>query len=54
VECAVGLDVLEANAKLTPDQIRHGKERLQRIARVLMGLLRRHSAGDYDKQTAPD
>ena len=30
LECAAGLDVLVAKAKLTPDQIRAGKERLQK------------------------
>ena len=29
LECAAGLDVLVAEAKLTPEQIRPGKERLQ-------------------------
>src|SRR5262245_54318018 len=41
LECAAGLDVLVAKGKLTPDQIRPGKERLQRIVRMLMGLIKR-------------
>src|ERR1700736_4468006 len=41
LECAAGLDVLVAKAKLTLDQIRPGKERLQRIVRMLIGLIKR-------------
>jgi four helix bundle protein len=40
LECAAGLDVLVAKGKLAPDQIRPGKERLQRIVRMLMGLIK--------------
>jgi four helix bundle protein len=55
LECAAGLDVLVAKAKLTPEQIRPGKERLQRIVRMLMGLIKRNSTRDYDKsQPAAD
>src|SRR3954470_15837248 len=43
LECAAGLDVLVAKAKLTPEQTRPGKERLQRIVRMLMGLIKRNS-----------
>src|SRR5215470_15579615 len=39
LECAAGLDVLVAKEKATREQIRPGKERLQRIVRMLMGLL---------------
>jgi four helix bundle protein len=52
LECAAGLDILVAKAKLTPDQIRPGKERLQRIVRMLMGLIKRNSTRDYDKGNA--
>src|SRR6202167_1203883 len=34
LECAAGLDILVAKAKLTPDQIRPGKESLQKIVRM--------------------
>jgi four helix bundle protein len=54
LECAAGLDVLVAKAKLTPDQIRPGKERLQRIVRMLMGLIKRNSTRDYDKGDPPN
>src|SRR5215831_14504293 len=54
LECAAGLDVLVAKGKLTPDQIRPGKERLQRIVRMLLGLIKRYSTRDYDKVRAPD
>src|SRR6516164_9452206 len=49
LECAAGLDILVAKAKLTPDQIRPGKERLQRIVRMLMGLIKRNSTREYQK-----
>jgi four helix bundle protein len=52
LECAAGLDILVAKAKLTPDQIRPGKERLQRIVRMLMGLIKRNSTREYDKGRA--
>jgi four helix bundle protein len=51
-ECVAGLDVLLAKAKRTPDQIRPGKERLQRIVRMLVGLIKRNSAREYDKGNA--
>src|SRR5438067_13786890 len=54
LECAAGLDVLVAKAKLTPDQIRPGKERLQRIVRMLIGLIKRNSERDYDKGSTAD
>ncbi len=52
LECAAGLDVLVAKAKLTPDQIRPGKERLQRIVRMLMGLIKRNSTREYERGKA--
>src|SRR5208282_2244422 len=52
LECAAGLDILVAKAKLTADQIRPGKERLQRIVRMLMRLIKKNSTRDYDKGNA--
>ena len=49
LECAAGLDILVAKRKVTPDQIRSGKERLQGIVRMLMGLLKRNSTRDYEQ-----
>src|SRR5262245_17075144 len=49
LECAAGLDVLVAKAKLTAEQIRPGKEMLQRIVRMLMGLIKRNSAREYER-----
>jgi len=49
LECAAGLDDLVARAKLTPERIRPGKECLQRIVRILMGLIKRNSTREYDK-----
>jgi four helix bundle protein len=53
LECAAGLDVLVAKRKLTSDQIRPGKERLQRIVRMLMGLIKRNSTREYEKGATP-
>jgi len=52
LECAAGLDILVAKAKLTPEQIRPGKERLQGIVRMLMGLIKKNSTREYDKGNA--
>ena len=52
LECAAGLDILVARTKLTPDQIRPGKERLQRIVRMLIGLIKSKSTRDYEKGNA--
>jgi four helix bundle protein len=49
LECAAGLDVLVAKAKLMPEEIRPGKELLQSIVRMLMGLIKRNSSREYDK-----
>jgi four helix bundle protein len=49
LECAAGLDVLVAKGKLTPDQIVPGKERLQKVVRMLIGLIKRNSTREYDK-----
>jgi four helix bundle protein len=49
LECAAGLDVPVAKARLTTEQIRPGKERLQRVVRMLMGLIKRNSTREYEK-----
>ncbi|GMU24768.1 MAG: hypothetical protein AMXMBFR13_48400 [Phycisphaerae bacterium] len=49
LECAAGLDVLVAKGKLTLEQIRPGKERLQRMVRMQMGLIKRNSSRDYER-----
>jgi four helix bundle protein len=54
LECAAGLDVLVAKAKLTQEQIRPGKERLQRIVRMLVGLIKRNSTRDYNKGSSSE
>ncbi|HEY2413051.1 MAG TPA: four helix bundle protein [Pirellulaceae bacterium] len=51
LECAAGLDVLVAKSKLTPDEIRPGKEQLQKIVRMLMGLIKRNSSREYEKSS---
>jgi four helix bundle protein len=48
LECAAALDVLVAKGRLTPGQNRPAKERLQRIVRMLMGLIKRNSTCEYD------
>jgi four helix bundle protein len=50
LECAAALDVMVAKKKLTAEQIRPGKERLQRVVRMLMGLIKRHSTREYEKE----
>jgi len=54
LECAAALDILVAKGKLTAGEIRPGKERLQRIVRMLMGLIKRNSTRDYDKGKPAD
>lgn len=49
LECAAGLDVLVAQGKVTTEQVRAGKERLLRIVRMLMGLIKRNSTREYQK-----
>lgn len=49
LECAGCLDILVAKGRLTVARIRPGKERLQRIVKMLMGLIKRNSSRDYDK-----
>jgi four helix bundle protein len=49
LECAAGLDVLVAKRRLVLEQVRPGKERLQRIVRMLMGLIKRNSERGYDR-----
>jgi four helix bundle protein len=53
LECAAGLDVLVARRKFTAAQARPGKECLQQIVRLLMGLIKRNSARDYEKSPPP-
>lgn len=54
LECAAGLDVLVVRGKFTADQIRPGKQRLQRIVRMLMGLLKRNSSRGYERKSQAD
>ena len=49
LECAAGLDVLVAKGKVNPEHLRPGKERLQKIVRMLIGLIKRNSTREYDK-----
>lgn len=49
LECAAALDVLVAKRKVASDQIRPGKESLQKIVRMLMGLIKRNSTREYAK-----
>src|SRR5215213_7446228 len=54
LECAAGLDVLVAKRKLAEDDIRPGKEILQRVVRMLLGLIKRHSTREYTKTEHPE
>ena len=49
LECAAGLDILVVKKKMTLEQIRPGKDLLQKIVRMLIGLIKRNSTRDYDK-----
>ena len=53
LECAAGLDVLVARGKSTPARTREGKERLQRIVRMLLGLIKRNSSRGYGRAPTP-
>jgi len=52
LECAAGLDILVAKKKLTPEEIRPGKESLQKIVRMLIGLIKKNSTREYEKGDA--
>jgi four helix bundle protein len=54
LECAAGLDILVAKAKLSREEIRPGKERLQKVVRMLMGLIKKNSTRDYEKGKRAD
>ena len=54
LECAAGLDTLVAKGKLTVEQIRPGKEILQRVVRMLMGLIKKNSTRDYNRSEAAE
>ncbi len=49
LECAAGLDILVAKAKLAPTQIETGKVHLQKIVRMLMGLIKKNSTREYQR-----
>lgn len=49
LECAAGLDVLVIKRKMAQQEAGQGKERLQRIVRMLMGLIKKHSTRSYDR-----
>lgn len=49
LECAAGLDVLVVKKKATIEQIRPGKDRLRKIVRMLIGLIKRNSTREYEK-----
>jgi four helix bundle protein len=54
LECAAGLDILVARGKSNPAQIRPGKVSLQKIVRMLMGLIKKNSDREYGNPTSPD
>ena len=54
LECADGLDVLVAKQKLTSDSVRPGKESLQRIVQMLIGLIKRNSTREYERTEGPE
>jgi len=54
LECAAGLDVLVVRKKTGLEQIRPGKERLQRIVRMLFGLIKKNSTREYEKSMSSE
>lgn len=54
LECAGSLDILVAKRKAGVDAIRPGKERLQRIVRMLMGLIKANSDREYERASQPE
>jgi four helix bundle protein len=52
LECAAGLDILVAKRKLAKSQIEAGKSSLQKIVRMLIGLIKTNSARSYERTTA--
>jgi len=53
LECAAALDVLVAKGKIDVQQIEPGKRSLQKIVRMLMGLIKRNSTRDYERSDDP-
>jgi four helix bundle protein len=53
LECAAGLDVLVAKGKLSEEQIEPGKEQLQQIVRMLIGLMKRDPTRGYLRNQEP-
>jgi len=53
LECAAALDVLVARNKVSARQIEAGKESLQKIVRMLMGLIKKNSTRDYERSDDP-
>jgi four helix bundle protein len=49
LECAAALDVLVAKSKVALQQVEPGKESLQKIVRMLMGLIKRNSTREYER-----
>ena len=49
LECAAGLDALVARRRLETADVAPGKERLQRIVRMLIGLIKRNSNRGYER-----
>jgi four helix bundle protein len=54
LECAAGLDILVAKRKLMANDIRSGKESLQKIVRMIMGLIKSTSTRSYAKSRESD
>jgi four helix bundle protein len=49
LECAAGLDVLVAKGKFSEEQIQPGKEKLQGIVRMIIGLIKRDPSRVYGR-----
>ncbi len=53
VECAACLDVLVARKVVTDDRIHEGKQLLEEIVRMLLGLLKRYDSQLVEEDMAP-
>ena len=50
LECSAGLDVFVAKGKVTPAEVRRGKESLLKVVQMLMGLIKRNSSREYERR----
>jgi four helix bundle protein len=54
LESAAALDVLVAKRKVSAERVRSGKASLQKIVRMLIGLIKRNSNRSYRRGSEPE